>query len=108
MENQINQMDEQENPCFKRIQLWTAQETRLLLEKYATHFPEIGPTKAIKNRKEMWEKIATAIDEDRQRRGRSTVFKRKKVDVDNNNSAPRSRIVEPEIEKKEEARERRH
>ncbi|XP_011182408.1 uncharacterized protein LOC105212241 [Zeugodacus cucurbitae] len=53
--------DASENSCYKRIQMWTDSETRLLLDKYATYFPEIGPMKAIRNKKEMWAQIATDI-----------------------------------------------
>jgi len=41
--------------------LWTEGETRLLLDSYATNLPEVGPFKRFKNKKFMWEFIASEI-----------------------------------------------
>lgn len=77
--------------------MWTEGETRLLLDKYRSYLPEIGPMKAIRNKKEMWVRISTEIKgrtakqcEDRYK----TLIKRKKVAVENNHTsgAKRQRI----------------
>lgn len=44
------------------VAVWSDSETRLLLDRYASYFPEIGPMKALRNKKEMWEKISTEIE----------------------------------------------
>ncbi|XP_017468977.1 PREDICTED: uncharacterized protein LOC108360979 [Rhagoletis zephyria] len=79
-----------ESPLYKTLQLWSDGESRLLLDRYAHYLPDIGPMKTLKNKKEMWIKIATEIEgkspkqcEERYK----TIVRRKKAAVENNNTS---------------------
>ncbi|XP_053967613.1 uncharacterized protein LOC128869147 [Anastrepha ludens] len=89
----------------KTVTVWTEGETRLLLDKYASYLPDIGPFKQLKTKKDMWMKIGAEFDgkswkqcEERYK----TIMKRKKVAVENNRTsgAKRQKLqFEEELEK---------
>ncbi|XP_053969416.1 uncharacterized protein LOC129250871 [Anastrepha obliqua] len=51
-----------ENPHIKQITMWSDRETRLLLDRYDSYSPEIGPMGKIRNKKEMWQMISEEIE----------------------------------------------
>ncbi|XP_053967810.1 uncharacterized protein LOC128869306 [Anastrepha ludens] len=89
----------------KTVTAWTEGETRLLLDKYASYLPGIGPFKQLKTKKDMWMKIGAEFN------GKSwkqcekrykTIMKRKKVAVGNSRTSgakPQKLQFEEELEK---------
>uniref|UniRef100_A0A6M2CK41 Putative e3 ubiquitin-protein ligase bre1a n=1 Tax=Rhipicephalus microplus TaxID=6941 RepID=A0A6M2CK41_RHIMP len=89
---------------------WTSGETKLLLDLYASYFPQVGPLKKFRNKKAMFEKIATDINNKLgvMRTGEQccsrykTVLKRKNVAAGKNNTSgcsPQEVPYEAELEK---------
>lgn len=89
---------------------WGESETRLMLDKYETYFPEVGPKKLFKTKKKMWEKIALDVNtimktqfsavqvENRYK----TILKRKKQVIEHNSQTGNAREeipFEKEIQK---------
>ncbi|XP_036339350.1 uncharacterized protein LOC118748780 [Rhagoletis pomonella] len=71
----------------KTVTVWTEGETLLLLDKYTSYFPDIGPFKQLKTKRDMWMKISAEFDgkswkqcEERYK----TIMKRKKAPGKNN------------------------
>ncbi|XP_067637511.1 uncharacterized protein [Eurosta solidaginis] len=54
--------DAMETPSFRSIHMWSERETRLLIDKFNSYIPDIGPAKPMKNKKDMWKKISTEIE----------------------------------------------
>ncbi|CAD7012193.1 unnamed protein product [Ceratitis capitata] len=46
---------------FFPLAIWPDEKTQILFAKYAHYLPEIGPTKKLKNKKEMWLQISLEI-----------------------------------------------
>nr|XP_037276282.1 uncharacterized protein LOC119169272 [Rhipicephalus microplus] len=89
---------------------WTSGETKLLLDLYASYFPQVGPLKKFRNKKAMFEKIATDINNKLgvMRTGEQccsrykTVLKRKNMAAGKNNTSgcsPQEVPYEAELEK---------
>lgn len=85
--------------CTFSSDIWTNEETKLLLDRYENYLKKLGPLKKFKTKKAMWAQIASDLKETlkvektiQQVENRyKTIIKRKKQVIQNNGKSGSSR-----------------